>query len=339
MRLRSCLLPALAALALTARAHAEEAAEIKPAVRLFDEARELMERGEYAPACPKLEQSQELDPQLGTQLHLGHCYEKLGQLPAAYRTFLAAAELAALRNQQGADEPREQVARERASSLEARLSLLELRPPDSPPELAITLDDTPVERERWHKLFPIEPGEHSLRATARDRTPWEQRFSISAPAKRRITIPVLQPITPHETLATAPAAALAAPVHARRSPASLQRVVGYVSLGAGAVGLGLGTLFGLLQTSRVTELSGDCDLDRGVCMIERGDTLARERIESLHDQASSFGTAANIAWIAGGVAAATGVVLILTTPREDKPALTLGIAPAGLTLTAHTAGL
>ncbi len=99
-----------------------------------------MEDEKYAPACPKLEQSQKLDPQLGTLLHLGHCYEKLGQAAAAYQTFLAAAELAALRNRQGINEPREKLARVRATSLEARLSLLELRPADSSPELTVTLD-------------------------------------------------------------------------------------------------------------------------------------------------------------------------------------------------------
>jgi hypothetical protein len=328
------------ALAQTPRVHAEQAAETSPAVQLFDEARELMEDGKYKPACPKLEQSQKLDPQLGTQLHLGHCYEKLGQIASAYRTFQAAAELAALRNQQGTNEPREKIARDRASSLEGRLALLELRPADPSPELKIVLDGEPIGRAQWNRPFAIEPGDHVLQATAPGREIWEQPFKIGVPAKRGIVVPLLKPRNVAQAQVAAPAEALVAPADAARSSsASLQRIAGYVALGTGAVGLGLGTLFGLLGTSRVTELAGDCDLDRGVCAIESGDSVARQRIESLHGEASMFATGANISWIVGGIAVASGVVLILTTPRVDKPAMTLGIAPGGLTFTARTNAL
>jgi serine/threonine-protein kinase len=330
------------ALAQAAPARAEEAAETTPAVQLFDEARALMEDEKYVPACPKLERSQKLDPQLGTQLHLGHCYEKLGEYAAAYKTFQAAAELAALRNQQGVSEPREKIARERASKLEGRLSLLELRPADSFAELTVTLDGVPIDRAQWNRPFPIAPGDHVLRASAPGRSAWEQPFKIGAPAKRGIAIPMLkrEATRTEQPPAAAPAAALVVPTtRERRSSGSLQRIAGYVALGTGAVGLGLGALFGLLRTSKVSELAGDCDLDLGICAIARGDQVARQRIESLHSQASTFATGANIAWIAGGIAVASGVVLILTTPQEDKPTLTLGIAPGGLTFTAQTNAL
>lgn len=329
-----------AALAFSSLARAEQGAESSPAVQLFDEARKLMEDGEYAPACPKLEQSQKLDPQLGTQLHLGHCYEKLGQLAAAYRTFQAAAELAALRNKQGHNEPREKVARERASNLESQLSLLELRPAEASPDLTIELDGTPIERAQWNRPFAIEPGDHVLRASAPGRTAWEKPFKIGMPAKRGIAIPALERTAPSEAQAVAPAAAWSAPSSSvRKSSGSFQRSAGFVALGTGAVSLGLGTLFGLLQTSKVSELAGDCDLDRRLCTIEPGDIAARQRIESLHDEASTFATSANIAWAVGAVAIASGLVLILTTPHADKPALTLGIAPGGLSFTARTNAL
>jgi hypothetical protein len=319
---------------------AEAGSESSPAVQLFDEARKLMEDGKYEPACPKLEQSQKLDPQLGTQLHLGHCYEKLGQLASAYRTFQAAAELAALRNQQGTNEPREKIARERATNLEQRLALLELRPADPSPELKIVLDGEPIDRAQWNRPFPVEPGDHVLQASAPGRAIWEQPFKIGVPAKRGIAVPVLKPENRAQAQLAVPAEALTAPVSpARSSSGSLQRVAGYVALGTGAVGLGLGTLFGLLRTSKVSELAGDCDLDKGICPIDAGDKVARQRIESLHSQASTFATSANISWIVGGLALASGVVLILTTPHEDKPAVSLGIAPGGLTLTAQTNAL
>ena len=330
----------MCALLVTQAARADQAADVTQAAQLFDEARALMEGDKYAPACPKLEQSQKLDPQLGTQLHLGHCYEKLGQPAAAYRTFQAAAELAAERNKQGTNEPREQIARDRASALESQLALLELRPAESSPQLKIVLDGVPITSAQWNKPFPIEPGDHVLQAHAPGRAIWEQPFSIRVPAKRGIVVPVLRPEKREAAAQAAPAEALSAPeIKPSSSSGSLQLIAGYTALGTGAVGIGLGALFGILHASKMAELAGDCDLDTGVCAIDAGDSGARQRIESLRSEASTFATAANLSWILGGVASAAGVVLILTTPREDKQGVSLGIAPGGLTLTAQTHAL
>ena len=340
LRVQTVAMCATLALLYAPHVRAEQAAENSQAVQLFDEARQLMEEDKYEPACPKLEQSQKLDPQLGTQLHLGHCYEKLGKVAAAYRTFQAAAELAAFRNKQGSNEPREQIARDRASALEQRLALLELRPADTSADLTLVLDGVPIDRAQWNRPFPIEPGDHVLKATATGRKIWEQPFQIGVPAKRGIAVPVLERAKlPEARLAVPPEALVTKAARAPGASAHLQRTAGYIALGTGAAGLGLGTLFGLLRTSKVSELAGDCDLDSGVCAIEPGDSAARQRIESLRGQASTFATGANIAWIAGGIAVASGVLLILTTPHEDKPTLTLGVGPGALTLTARTNAL
>ena len=79
---------------------------------LFDEGRKLMSAGKYADACPKLAESQKLDPGVGTQFHLADCYEKLGQTASAWAGFLEAASAAKSMGQ--AD--REKVARERAAA-------------------------------------------------------------------------------------------------------------------------------------------------------------------------------------------------------------------------------
>jgi hypothetical protein len=319
------------------------------AAQLFDEARALMEQGEYTPACPKLEESQRLDPALGTLLHLGHCYEKSGQLAAAYRTFQDAADLAVQKKQADKPEPREQIARDRAEALAQNLSLIQIRPAGPVKDLTITLDGAPIDRAQWNRFFPIAFGKHVLRASAPGYEASEQAFEIGVPARRGIEVTALvrtaQAANPEsveaaaDLLSPAPEEALAAAPADRPQSSSVQRIAGFVALGAGAAGLALGTVLGVMRTAKLTELSGDCDLDRGVCPVDPNDTATMQRVESLYSQAGSYAAGANLAWIVGGVVAAGGLVLVLTAPRDDAPAVTLGISPGGLSLTARTNAL
>jgi hypothetical protein len=313
-----------------------DAANASAAAEMFDEARALMEGGEYTRACPKLEVSNGLDPQLGTELHLGHCYEKLGQLAKAHRTFQAAADLAARKR-----DPREKVAHERVQSLAARLSLLVVHPSDPATGLTITLDGAPIAKAQWNEPVAIEPGEHLLRASAPGRESWQQTFTIGSPARLGIGIPVLaREASTQKEEASAPESALSGtPLPAASPSPPVQRIIGYITLGAGVAGLGLGTAFGLMRSAKLAGLEPACNLDSHVCTVVKGDEATHSRIESLRDQAQTFASGANIAWLLGGIAAASGIVLILTAPRAETPALTLGIAPGGLSLTARTDAL
>ena len=61
---------------------------------LFAEGRKLVDEGNYAEACPKLAESQKLDPGGGTILNLGICLRQQGRNAEAWETYLAANETA-----------------------------------------------------------------------------------------------------------------------------------------------------------------------------------------------------------------------------------------------------
>src|SRR5687768_11961206 len=102
------------------RAKAASPSEIAAAQALFDDARRLINEGRFPEACPKLEESQRLDPAWGTLINLADCYEKTGRTATAWTQYM---EVAAGAEQSGQAD-RARVASERARQLESRLSKL-----------------------------------------------------------------------------------------------------------------------------------------------------------------------------------------------------------------------
>src|SRR5439155_15265716 len=67
--------------AAVARADAEPAAV---AQALFEQARQDMKHGDYRAACPKLVESERIDPANGTLFNLMLCEEQLGKIASAW---------------------------------------------------------------------------------------------------------------------------------------------------------------------------------------------------------------------------------------------------------------
>ncbi|HMJ09959.1 MAG TPA: hypothetical protein VK524_01070, partial [Polyangiaceae bacterium] len=107
-------------LAAEAPAAAQTASDSAAAQSLFDQGRALMAKGNNAEACPKLEESQRLDPGTGTLLNLARCYELTNRLASAWTKYLEAASSA----QATGNVKREREARKRAEALVPKLAQL-----------------------------------------------------------------------------------------------------------------------------------------------------------------------------------------------------------------------
>lgn len=83
------------ALSWAAPAMADKVAD---AEALFNQAKELRDAGNFERACPLFEDSQRLDPQLGTLINLADCYEKQGKWATAWARYKAAIEIAEKRS-------------------------------------------------------------------------------------------------------------------------------------------------------------------------------------------------------------------------------------------------
>jgi hypothetical protein len=301
-------------------AAAPSAEQRSAAEALFQQGRELMAQKAFAAACEKFAGSQELDPGLGTQLHLADCYDLAGKTASAWALFREAASVA----RRSGEVDRQRIAEERAENLVPRLSKLELHvsPGNASPGLELRLNDVLIPRASWNTPLPIDPGPLHVEARAPGKQPWRYRGSLAqGPVLRRLDIPALLAAPPPP----APAAGAASPA-AVAAPGSAQRTAGYIASATGIVALAVGGFFGYRAYALNQRSKGHCrDTDPTAC-TEQG--------VELRDDAQRMSTVSTITSIAGGVLVVGGVALLLTAPSASygEQVALRSAGPSGLRL-------
>lgn len=316
-------------------AHAQER-DPAAAQALFDQARDLMRQGKFAEACPKLQESNRLDPGIGTQFHLADCYEQSGRVASAWAAFLEVASQARATNQP----QRETAATKRAEKLQPRLPRLVINVPEASktPGLEIRRNGMLVGSAQWGAPVAVDPGEIELTASAPGKQTLRQTLRVEEGKTASYSLPQLAhgeavavppavtPPAPTPTGTTAPAAAAPVSTAPSAPPASPASEKGgaktgngpwIITLGGvGVLGLGLGTAYGLMAKSKYDESKKDCDLDDvnscGPAGVE------------LRSNGRSKGDIATVSFIVGGAAlAGAGVVWLLSSGPDDKHSASL----------------
>lgn len=295
------LLTTAALLLLPGAARAEaSSAQRAAAEALFQQATQLMDGQQYAEACEKFAASQELDPALGTLLYLADCYERAGRTASAWALFRQAAEL----SKRAGQADRERIAAERAVSLDARLSRLELRVPASHrvTGFELRLNDVPVPAASWNAPLPVDPGLTRIEARAPGKKSWSRRISIEqGPSTQNLDIPRLAD-------APVPLAKRSAVPPAEARIGSAQRTFGYVLGASGLVALAAGGFFGYRAYSLNKQSKGECrSEDPNACTPNGVD---------MREDAKTAGALSTITAAAGGVLVVSGVTLVATAPSR-----------------------
>jgi hypothetical protein len=294
---------ALAALVAPRPARAQASAT---AQALFDDGKALATAGRYADACPKFEESQRLDPGVGTLYRLADCWEHTGRSASAWSSYLEVASLA-----KAAGQPeRERAARQAAQALEPKLSRLRLVVAAPEPDLTVSIDGVSLGRAAWGSAVPIDPGTHSLAARAPKKRSYEAKIEVAANAKVRVVeVPGLENESPASPLPRPPAPRAEAP--GLRS----QQIAALAVGGVGVVGLGVGTAFALSAKQKKNDSMAYC-LEPNQCYAPgvalRNDALSAARL-------------ATVFVGAGATALAGGALLWVTTPSAK---VEVGTAPS-----------
>ena len=299
------------------------------AIRLFEDAEKLMATGNVAAACSRYAESQRIDPQLGTLLHLADCNEQVGKLASAWAGYKAAAEIAARRNAEGGKETRERVARARAEALEPKLSTVVIRVAEANlTGLEVRRDGELLDRAVWGAAMPVDPGRYTFAVQAPGKKLWTKTVDVPpGAAKVDVAVPALEDDRPSAAGMTGKvghATGADPSVTDRSGRGGVQRTAGYVLTGLGVVGLGVGAYFGLTFLSQNSEIETKCPEDP--CSLTADQEVA---LRGMEDEARANLMRFNVLMVVGGAATLGGIALVLTAPSSPAPGTAVKLVPWG----------
>ncbi|RYZ09138.1 MAG: tetratricopeptide repeat protein [Myxococcales bacterium] len=307
--MKCCLLAAAVLLLLPRVGVAQTETRAAVAEALYRQARDLMAAGKYAEACPKFAQSQQLDPATGTLLNLAACHEKQGRLATAWLEYSDAL-VAARRDGR---EDRVEYARARAQELEPKLSrlVLVLEPGAEAPGVTIELDGASIGSGVFGVPTAVDPGEHTVKASAPGKKPSVFRVTIGAEAEQRtLTIPALQDAPVEPTPEPAPAPLVSSVGLAAKAPGDqlATRPVPTSVYIAGGITLALAAGAGV---TGVAYLGKKADYDD----LRNRDGRTAE-VEDRHQSAQRFAYVNLGLWAATAVGAGITAYLYVTRPGD-----------------------
>ncbi len=310
----ACAVTLVVALA-SSRGRAADTREQQLAQALFDDARALMEAKRYAEACPKLAESQRLDPGGGTLLNLAVCHEKEGKVASAHAELNDALSLA-IRDKR---KDRQDLARERLAAIEAKVPRVSVvvAPEADVEGLEVKLDGIVLRRAAWGLAAPVDPGLHTVEASAPGGRGWRVDVPIDLSERKTVRVPALSngvPAAPPPPVVVTPPppASTPEPEYAVRSARA--NPLFYAALGVAVVGGGVAIVTGAFAYGANGTAKDGCNFDRHYCK----------------DQASidAAGRATTLAWVSTialgvGIVGAVGVIAIPST----RSGATVGFAP------------
>jgi hypothetical protein len=305
-------------------AQAQATSDPAAAEALFNEAQKLANAGDYASACPKYAESLRLDSGIGVMLYLADCYERTGRSASAWAQFKEAEDLASKQ----ADR-RAATAHQRAAAIEPRLArfVLKVDPAADVAGFELKRDTTLVGRPQWGVPVPVDPGPHTITASAPGKRTREIPVRVvegGSPTVLSIT-PLQDETTPgqaSETVTAPPPETPPPGAEEPRASTGTQRTIAYVVGAAGLVGIAVGAAFGLdtISKNNASNSNGHCNAGSNLC-DQPGVQLRKDAFTSA--------TVSDVAFAMGAAALAGGVVLYLTAPRSSAPTVGVGTTPDG----------
>jgi hypothetical protein len=281
---------------------------------LFRAGREALTKGDHAAACQRFEESNRLEPAVGTVFNIANCREKLGQLASAWQRYQEAVQ------KLPSGDDRIKIASQRAAALEPRLPRLTLSlPPEAPPGTVIVKDGTELGSGSLGVPLPVDPGDHTLIVRAPGHEDERSQVTLAEAETRALTLKLGQPQSDLPDTREGTSIGVVPPptdTRGRDSGSSSQRTLGYAVGAVGVVGLAVSLGTGAMVLSKKSTVEDECVNKR--CTDEGLDA---------GDTGRTLSTVSTVSFVAGLVGVGAGLALVLTSDHKRGTATSVSAAP------------
>jgi hypothetical protein len=338
-KVRGACTLAVMTVALTRVAVAEDDAATRSSARkVAMDGIAALQQGNADVAAQKLEKAFQILRVPSVALWSARALAKRGQLVEASERYLEASRLSNFKGgEQAVQEQAQKDAAKELEELTPRIpSVLIAVEGASAAGVSVMLDGKAVPMALLGEERPVNPGTHQVTAQ-RGKQQAQESVTVAETEKKRV---VLRFSADGATAAIATAEAGSAPpapsqpslgaVDSQPSGSTrTNKTLAYVALAAGGAGIALGSVTGLMALGKRSDLDKNPN-----CRDDRCLPVAQGEVDSFR----TFRTVSSVGFIAGGVFAATGVVLLLTSSPSQKGELAahqlaLRVAPGDVSIT------
>lgn len=294
---------AFAALLCALPASAQEdasAADMGAARALGQEGVKLADAGNCQEAVDKLGRAEKIFHAPTTLARLGECQVQLGKLVEGTENLNRVS-----RENLGASAPaafREAQERARKVLAEAKPKIAKLKIAVAAPanaQLVVKIDGENVPVANLNTNRPTDPGEHLVEASAPGFKTANVKVKLGEGAQDSVALTLeVDPSALKPVVAEAAPVVVGAPAE---QPRPRSKVPAFAALGVGVVGLGIGTVFGVLALGKKSDLDDNCK--NKVCGIAQQDSI---------DSGKTLGAVSTVGFAVGIVGIGVGTVLLLT---------------------------
>jgi len=287
----------------------------------------LLQQSHPEQASEKLEKAYQLLQVPSVALWSARALVARGLLVEAAERYVEAGRLSGFKGDQQVQLQAQKDAARELEVLTPRIPTLVIAVPlDSTERPVVTLDGKPVPTALLGEEQPVNPGAHEIKVSFGAKLV-TRSVSLQESEKKHESITSDQ-AAPSSASDVEPAAAGPAPAQqATAHPGSTRRTLSFVALAAGGAGLIVGGVTGALAISKHGSLDDRC-----------GGSTCPPGAQSDVDGLNTLRSVSTIGFIAGGVLATTGLVLLLTdkptspSAAHAAPRLALRVSPSALGL-------
>ncbi|MBI5537272.1 MAG: hypothetical protein HY898_31410 [Deltaproteobacteria bacterium] len=282
---------------------------------LFNQGLAQLDSGDFASACPKLQESYRLDPKPGALFALADCNARWGKVASAvahYQDYLGMVMRLSAPQQA---RHRDRVAKARAEIAAIKPSVPELElvlPNAAPPGTVVKRDGVELGPAALGTSLPVDPGRHEITTQAPGGKVVSTWVEIALRDKKTLVLVVAPPPAPP----AAPARSASPPAYSQPGSSGAWTTAAWIAGGVGALGVLAGSVTGLLVFGKKDTIDANCT---GLACNARGKSAA--------DSAQDLALVSTVGMSIGALGAGTALCLVLLRPRASRPAEALGWQP------------